>query len=348
MRCSVALGTYNGSAYLASQLDSILAQTRPVDEIVVSDDASSDDTLTIIRNCAAAHPEIRWIILTAQTNQGFRQNFRRALSNCSGDLILLCDQDDIWVPQRVERLEQLFNAHPQMLTLITDFKTIDAQGNLLNPSAKTENLWVSDRVLNAKEKPAKISLREMLGRNQGQGCTMALRKEIAEEYAALNQVWTHDWIINLIAAMHGGLYYYDEQLTYYRLHDSNVIGMAQGEHAQRRIGFVRKLYEFALAFKYSLIEGRAEEAHLSLLSVTMDKYEFVFEHVACSGEELRQLQEWKAFQSKRLTLIEKKKLFAYILFFLKNKQLFAENAYFSTYEQLIIRLMLDLCAIVKA
>lgn len=347
MRCSVAMSTYNGEAYIAEQLDSIFAQTRPVDEIVISDDGSSDQTLSILETFRQQHPEIDWVLLPAEQNQGFRASFRRALTHCSGDLILLCDQDDRWTKEKAAKIEAIFEKNPKVQALVTDFKTIDAKGRFLNPEAKTENLWVSDRVLRSGEKPAQITLREMLGRNQGQGCAMALRREIAEAYLSLGTVWTHDWILNLIAAMRGGLYYCDEQLIHYRLHGSNVIGMAQGEHAQRHVSMARKLYQYALAFKYSFLEENGENARKSLLSVTMDKCEFVFSLIACGESEQKQWEAWKGFQNRRLSLIEQRKLLPYLLFWLKNREQFAENAYFSTTEQRAIRLMLDLCAMLK-
>lgn len=347
MKCSVAMSTYNGAAYLAEQLDSILAQTRPVDEIVISDDASSDQTLEILRCYAKENPQIVWKVMPSEQNQGFRKSFRRAISHCSGEIIFLCDQDDVWMKEKVETMERYFMENPKMLSLISDFKTIDAKGNLYNPQTAGENLWVSNRVLNDKGNPVRITLCEMLGRNQGQGCAMAIRSEIAREYAALEKDWTHDWIINFIAAMHGGLYFCKEQLFRYRLHGSNVIGMAQGEHAQRRIGFGRKIYEFLLALKYSLLQGDGDMCRRNLLNVSKDKYDFVFEHVACCEEERENMEAFKRFHEKRLALIEKKKLFSYLIFWLGNRRFFEENADFGTFEQFAIRLMMDLCAMLK-
>ena len=177
MFCSVAMSTYNGERFLAEQLSSICAQTRPVDEIVVSDDGSSDGTLRILDDFRLAHPQIHWKILPSAENHGFRESFLRALKACGGDLIFLCDQDDRWAPGKVETMLRHFEANPAMLSLISDFKTIDADGNLLNPNAPTENLWVSDRVLRAPVSPTQITLSEMLGRNQGQGCAMPMTLE---------------------------------------------------------------------------------------------------------------------------------------------------------------------------
>ena len=183
MFCSVAMSTYNGKRFLAEQLSSICAQTRPVDEIVVSDDGSSDGTLRILDDFRLAHPQIRWKILPSAENHGFRASFLRAIQACSGEILFLCDQDDRWAPGKVETMLRYFEANPAMLSLISDFKTIDANGNLLNPSAPTENLWVSDRVLRAPSAPVQISLSEMLGRNQGQGCAMAVLPPIPNNSA---------------------------------------------------------------------------------------------------------------------------------------------------------------------
>ena len=79
MFCSVAMSTYNGERFLAEQLSSICAQTRPVDEIVVSDDGSSDGTLRILDDFRLAHPQIHWKILPSAENHGFRESFLRAL-----------------------------------------------------------------------------------------------------------------------------------------------------------------------------------------------------------------------------------------------------------------------------
>ena len=109
MFCSVAMSTYNGERFLAEQLSSICAQTRPVDEIVVSDDGSSDGTLRILDDFRLAHPQIHWKILPSAENHGFRESFLRALKACGGDLIFLCDQDDRWAPGKVETMLHHFH-----------------------------------------------------------------------------------------------------------------------------------------------------------------------------------------------------------------------------------------------
>src|ERR1700753_2011765 len=96
---SIALCTYNGAVYLKEQLDSLIAQTYPNIEIVVVDDRSADDTWQLLTGYANTYPQFK-IHQNAQ-NLGFVKNFEHAASLCSGELIALCDQDDIWHPEKI-------------------------------------------------------------------------------------------------------------------------------------------------------------------------------------------------------------------------------------------------------
>ena len=108
-KCSVAMATYNGALYIEKQILSIINQTRRVNEIVISDDGSSDDTLEIVRKLAKSPEavEIKFKILTDNPRHGFCGNFEHAISHCDGDYIFICDQDDIWLNNKVERVINL-------------------------------------------------------------------------------------------------------------------------------------------------------------------------------------------------------------------------------------------------
>jgi glycosyltransferase involved in cell wall biosynthesis len=103
--------TYNGSRHLKSQLDSISAQTRLPSELVICDDASSDDTVPIIEQFAASVPFRVRLDVNAQ-NLGSTKNFEKAIQKCKGDLIALSDQDDVWLPRKLEVLEAEFQSKP--------------------------------------------------------------------------------------------------------------------------------------------------------------------------------------------------------------------------------------------
>lgn len=106
----VVLCTYNGEKYLSQQLESILAQTRQPDQILILDDCSSDRTVAIIKNFAALDNRIHFI--QNETNLGFIRNFEKGIALCETDFIALSDQDDIWLPEKLERLAAELEAHP--------------------------------------------------------------------------------------------------------------------------------------------------------------------------------------------------------------------------------------------
>ena len=98
---SVVVCTYNGERYLAAQLDTLLQQTYPISEILIQDDHSADKTLDIVRSYAAKHPTIK--VLTNTSTPGFNGNFISAMQQAGGDYIAICDQDDLWHPEKIER-----------------------------------------------------------------------------------------------------------------------------------------------------------------------------------------------------------------------------------------------------
>ena len=99
-RFSVALCTYNGAQYLPDQLESIVAQTRLPDELVVGDDHSTDDTVNILEDFAAGAPfPVR--LHVNETNLGVVKNFEATILRCQGNLTALCDQDDVWLRNKV-------------------------------------------------------------------------------------------------------------------------------------------------------------------------------------------------------------------------------------------------------
>lgn len=98
---SVVLASYQGERFIGEQLDSILPQLAPQDEIVVSDDVSTDRTIEMI----AQRNDARIRVLTHARRVGYIANFQRAIDACRGDTVFFCDQDDIWLPNKVEKLD---------------------------------------------------------------------------------------------------------------------------------------------------------------------------------------------------------------------------------------------------
>jgi glycosyltransferase involved in cell wall biosynthesis len=124
MNVSIALTTFNGAQYLKEQLDSYLAQTRLADELVVCDDCSNDDTVRILMAFAEVAPFPVRIFQNPQ-NLGFIQNFEQVVSKCVGDIVFLSDQDDVWHPEKIARVEKIFEANSRVQLVVHDGELAD-------------------------------------------------------------------------------------------------------------------------------------------------------------------------------------------------------------------------------
>lgn len=124
MNISIAMATFNGARYLQEQLDSFVAQSRLPDELIICDDGSEDETISIIEEFSKRAPFA--VRLTKNPkNLGFIKNFEKALSLCTGDLIFLSDQDDVWFPEKVQYIERAFQEADGRLLVIHDGQLVD-------------------------------------------------------------------------------------------------------------------------------------------------------------------------------------------------------------------------------
>ena len=119
LKISIAMATYNGEKYLQEQLDSFVQQTRQPDELVVTDDCSTDGTLEILTDFSKTAP-FNVAVHQNERNYGYCGNFSQALIRSSGDLVFLSDQDDVWFPSKIERLVQAAEDTPEALVLMND------------------------------------------------------------------------------------------------------------------------------------------------------------------------------------------------------------------------------------
>ena len=223
MKLSVAMCTYNGERFVAEQLRSILEQSRKVDEIVVSDDGSSDGTLERVRDALAAFPgqapELK--ILTGE-RLGIVRNFSRAVGACTGDIIFLSDQDDVWLPSKVGEMISVFGRDPGALLACSDAHLVD--GNLA-PLGRSQFQMVrmTDGLRRSLEGHEGFEV--LLRRNVVTGATVAFRRELLGIALPFSDCWLHDEWLAIMAAAKGGLRLVDKPLVLYRQHGSNQCGM---------------------------------------------------------------------------------------------------------------------------
>lgn len=139
MKISIALATYNGAAYLQDQLDSYVNQKRQPDELVVCDDVSTDDTVSILEAFQKIAPFKVKIIKNAN-NLGYTKNFEKALSLCTGDIVFFSDQDDVWLPNKISTVEKVFNENLDISLVIHD-------GELVNDDLESTGLTKLGQIL---------------------------------------------------------------------------------------------------------------------------------------------------------------------------------------------------------
>jgi glycosyltransferase involved in cell wall biosynthesis len=200
---SICLATYNGSVYVGEQLRSVLAQLGPDDEVVVADDGSTDDTLAVIARLG----DSRLRLLDGGGRLGVVKNFERALCAARGDTIFLCDQDDVWLPGKVERCLAALADCP---LVVTDCAVVDGELRPVAPSF-------------FRLRHSRPGILHNLWKNSYLGCCMAFRRELLQIALPFpNRIPMHDMWLGMIAETHGGTCFVAEPLLMYRRHGGNA------------------------------------------------------------------------------------------------------------------------------
>lgn len=242
---SVVIATYNSEKYIIQQLESIVQQTRNVDEVIIQDDCSTDNTINVVKEFIKNNNLINWKIESNLQNKGYISTFKEAIKRSNGDIIILCDHDDEWVSNKVEIIEKSFNENDNVLVLATSFIKIDENGNEI-PVKKKMGRSNNNLIRRSLKKGQinKMSLRDIAIYNITPGCTCAfsskIKRHIEEEYK-----FPHDWQIETVGACMDGLYYLDVVTTKYRIHSKNTIGLGHQNDYEKRaklcdIGFSEK------------------------------------------------------------------------------------------------------------
>jgi len=226
---SVVMATFNGEKFIEAQLGSILAQTRLPDEIVISDDGSSDTTLDIVDRVRKKAPQsVSWQVVSNSTPLGPARNFWSAVGRASGDLIALADQDDWWAPGKLRTLENTLLARDALL-VHSDADLVDQAGKLLGMTV-TDSLRMT-----AGERRGLIAgraLAQLVRRNLVTGHTVLMRRHVAELTGDIPDGWLHDEWWALIAASHGTVVLCPQILGHYRQHDINQVGATRSGWAR--------------------------------------------------------------------------------------------------------------------
>ncbi|HHW45906.1 MAG TPA: glycosyltransferase [Clostridiales bacterium] len=218
MKISVAIATYNGEKYIKSQLQSILDQDMPVDEVIICDDRSTDNTLIVAESFIKENGLENWKVYKNAQNLGFSRNFFNAISKTTGDIIFLADQDDIWLPNKVSVMYGIMLQNPKILALSSRYSLIDSfNKDIENPGII--NVDIKD---DGAMEP--VSVQSLIGCSYIRGCATCFRASLKASLIDINldDLLAHDWLINILASLNGKNYIVNKILFKYRYHGENA------------------------------------------------------------------------------------------------------------------------------
>jgi len=228
------MATYNGAQHIEKQLSSILKNLDDNDEVVISDDNSSDKTLAIVNGFADDRIKI---VLNAPDNRGHVTNFENALKHAKGDYLFLSDQDDIWYDNKVNRMIAALEKHD---LVVCDCRVVDGEMKLLNESFY--ELLSSGSGL----------LKNFI-KNTYLGCCMAFNRKVLEKALPFpKDIVSHDTWLGLVGELVGSCYFMPEKLQYFIRHGTNF-SITDGKDAMNDqispYSFVEKLKMRWILFK---------------------------------------------------------------------------------------------------
>ncbi len=217
---SVVMATYNGSRFVEKQLESIRGQTLLPDEVLIGDDGSVDGTQELVRQFAK-RSGLNVRLYENTTRLGASQNFAVMAGRAVGDIIVFSDQDDVWMPKKLERMSNAFSADPEVGYVFSDAEVVDEHDNPLG-----YRLWKSLFFGSEEQSMMRTGhgLKVLLKRNVVTGATMAVRGRFKDRFLPIPGSWMHDgWIALILSTVSRG-YAISEPLVAYRSHGHQQIG----------------------------------------------------------------------------------------------------------------------------
>lgn len=198
---SVCIATYNGEKYITEQLTSILQQIGPNDEVIISDDSSTDKTIDKVKEIK----DTRIKIFTNTNGKGVIKNFENAIKHSKGEYIFLADQDDVWNKNKILKSLPLLEKYD---LVISDNSVVDEKLNFIKKSFFNHKFT--------------SSIIKNIYKNNYIGCCMAFKRKLISYIIPFPSFFMHDIWIGIIAKYYGSVYFIDEALILYRRHNNNV------------------------------------------------------------------------------------------------------------------------------
>ena len=213
---SIAMATYNGEKFISEQIDTILENMDFCDELVISDDGSTDNTINIINSYIKKDKRIK---LIKGPGKGVKRNFMNAINNTKGEYIFLSDQDDLWANNKIKIMDELFDNN--------DYNVIVHNATIIDKESKPYKKTFFEF------RNSRTGILANIYKNKYIGCCMAFRRSLIDKIMPIpDNIEMHDQWIGIIGEMYGKNIFIDKCLIKYRRHDNNVSKM---EHYPVRI-----------------------------------------------------------------------------------------------------------------
>jgi len=252
---SILMATYNGQSYIARQIESILRQSCQDFVLYINDDASTDNTFHIAHKFASEFPEKIKISQNAENSGSAKYNFIDMMIAHKSDYVMLCDQDDVWLPDKIEltlaemrRMESKYSSDTPIL-VHTDLRVVSEDLNrVISPSFK--------EAMNADY--SRTKLRDQIIQNTLTGCTVMYNRSLA---GLIDKkpgfMIMHDWWLMLIAAAFGQISSLDAQTLLYRQHGENAIGAKDVRKLTYKINKLRQYEDVKRALSETYLQAKS-------------------------------------------------------------------------------------------
>lgn len=295
-KISIAMTTYNGSQYIVELLDSLRQQTRPVQEVIIADDGSTDDTVSIVEDYIKKYSLKGWNIYTNDKNLGWKRNFKEVISKTTGDYVLLADQDDVWLTNKVEKLVKCLEETNGWLA-VSDFQAVGEK-------RYTEKAYMPD--LNYVKDTYQVKFTNQFYEILRPGCVMAFTKELKKIFLSLwNDGFAHDALLWDIAMAAQKIFYVNQPTIYFRRTGKNA-STKMAHDVSEKINNIKLMI-------------KVDEWALNMLQLNTESKKTITDHL-----------KWCKY---RKDLIENKKiinwfnLFRYNRFYVNNKKFLGDLYY---------------------
>lgn len=210
MRTSIVLSTYNGEKYIIEQLESLKNQTISPSEVLIFDDGSTDKTVKLAKNYINANKLNHWQVIVNGQNKGWRKNFMDGMWHSTGEIVFPCDQDDIWLPDKVEKMTAIMMQHPEIQLLVSNYIEFFDDGKTNVGPWKNEG--------GVHQLPLKKNYMSV----DAPGCVYCIRRDLLDESKKYwRKQFGHDTILWRMAELAHSLYVIKEPTIKWRKHNDS-------------------------------------------------------------------------------------------------------------------------------